>query len=174
MCHACGARLFAEAWRSLERYTRYSQRKPGLRRRDEHFAIAIPHGLLGSVSPCTVELHGLSVDRFREISGVTVTASPATFELSGLGGNLVWGTRNETALVSGYATLDLWRHGIQPAEAPPGQIGSRGQLDAADGDFAPVRSSSSRTRPSFAGRGGPAAEEFLDRLAVQMSRVLAP
>ena len=59
-----------------------------------------------SASLCTVELHGLSVDRFRDVSGVTATGSTATFELAGRGGNLVWSTRNESALASGYATLD--------------------------------------------------------------------
>ncbi len=59
-----------------------------------------------SASLCTVELHGLSVDRFRDVSGVTATGSTATFELAGRGGNLVWGTRNESGLASGYATLD--------------------------------------------------------------------
>ena len=59
-----------------------------------------------SASLCTVELHGLSVDRFHDVSGVTATGSTATFELPGRGGNLVWGTRNESALASGYATLD--------------------------------------------------------------------
>ena len=59
-----------------------------------------------SASPCTVELHGLSVDRFGDVIGVTAAGSTATFELAGRGGNLVWGTRNESALASGYATLD--------------------------------------------------------------------
>ncbi len=59
-----------------------------------------------SASLCTVELHGLSVDRFGDVSGVTATGSTATFELAGRGGNLVWGTRNESGLASGYATLD--------------------------------------------------------------------
>ena len=59
-----------------------------------------------SASLCTVELHGLSVDRFGDVIGVTATGSTATFELAGRGGNLVWGTRNESALASGYATLD--------------------------------------------------------------------
>ena len=58
-----------------------------------------------SASPCTVELHGLGVDRFGDVIGVTATGSTATFELPGRGGNLVWGTRNESALASGYATL---------------------------------------------------------------------
>ena len=58
-----------------------------------------------SASPCTVELRGLGVDRFGDVSGVTATDSTATFELAGRGGNLVWSTRNESALASGYATL---------------------------------------------------------------------
>ena len=59
-----------------------------------------------SASLCTVELHGLGVDRFGDVIGVTATGSTATFELAGRGGNLVWSTRNESALASGYATLD--------------------------------------------------------------------
>ena len=59
-----------------------------------------------SASFCTLELHGLSVDRFEEADGVTASGSSATFELPGHGGNLVWESRNETALAWGYATLD--------------------------------------------------------------------
>ena len=59
-----------------------------------------------SVSPCTLQLHGLSADRFETAGGVTATGSTATFELEGAGGSLVWGTRNEAAEASGYATLD--------------------------------------------------------------------
>ena len=59
-----------------------------------------------SPSLCTVELHGLSVDRFHDLSGVTAAGSTATFELPGRGGNLVWGTENAQPLASGYATLD--------------------------------------------------------------------
>ena len=52
-----------------------------------------------SSSFCTLELHGLSLDRFPE-------SSPATFSLPGPGGYLVWSSKNESALASGYATLD--------------------------------------------------------------------
>jgi hypothetical protein len=34
-----------------------------------------------SVSPCTLQLHGLSVDRFETAEGVTAAVSTATFEL---------------------------------------------------------------------------------------------
>ena len=59
-----------------------------------------------SVSPCTLQLHGLSVDRFETAGGVTAAVSTATFELEGAGGSLVWSTRNEAEEASGYATLD--------------------------------------------------------------------
>ena len=59
-----------------------------------------------SSSFCTFELHGLSLDRFREVSGITVSGSAATFSLPGPGGYLVWRTKDESALASGYATLD--------------------------------------------------------------------
>ncbi len=55
---------------------------------------------------CTLDLHGLPLDRFENISGITAVGSMATFELDGPGGYLVWGTRNESALASGYAILD--------------------------------------------------------------------
>ena len=59
-----------------------------------------------SVSPCTLQLRGLSVDRFETAGGVAAAAETATFELVFEGGSLVWSTRNEAAEASGYATLD--------------------------------------------------------------------
>ena len=59
-----------------------------------------------SASPCTLQLYGLGVDRFEAAGGVTAAGSTATFALAGAGGHLVWRTRNESALASGYATLD--------------------------------------------------------------------
>ena len=59
-----------------------------------------------STSLCTLELHGLSLDRFPVISGITVSGSTATFTIPGPGGYRVWPTRNELALALGYATLD--------------------------------------------------------------------
>ena len=59
-----------------------------------------------SSSFCTFALHGLSVDRFSEVSGITASGSTATFSLEGNGGYLAWPTKNESALASGYATLD--------------------------------------------------------------------
>ena len=61
-----------------------------------------------AASPCTLQLYGLGVDRFEDYSadGVTAEGSMATFELPASGGYLVWPTRNESALASGYATLD--------------------------------------------------------------------
>ena len=58
-----------------------------------------------STSLCTLELHGLTTDRFEDI-GTTATGSTATFSLIAPVGYLVWPTRNESALASGYATLD--------------------------------------------------------------------
>ena len=60
-----------------------------------------------SASPCTLQLYGgLGVDRFETARGVTAAGSTATFALPEAGGHLVWRTRNEPAVVSGYATLD--------------------------------------------------------------------
>ena len=60
-----------------------------------------------SASPCTLQLYGgLDVERFEAAGGVTAAASMAAFELPASGGNLVWRTRNELAVASGYATLD--------------------------------------------------------------------
>ena len=58
-----------------------------------------------STSLCTLELHGLTIDRFEDI-GTTATGSNATFSLIAPAGYLVWPTRNELALALGYATLD--------------------------------------------------------------------
>ena len=59
-----------------------------------------------SSSFCAFELHGLSLDRFPEVSGITASGSTATFSLDGPGGYLTWRTKNESALATGYATLD--------------------------------------------------------------------
>ena len=59
-----------------------------------------------SSSFCTFELHGLSLDRFPEVSGITTSGSTATFEIPGPSGYRVWRTKNESALATGYATLD--------------------------------------------------------------------
>ena len=59
-----------------------------------------------SSSFCTFELHGLSLDRFSDVSGITASGSTATFQMPGAGGYWVWETKNESAVASGYATLD--------------------------------------------------------------------
>ena len=59
-----------------------------------------------SASFCTLELYGLDVGRFEDTAGVTASGAAATFELAASGGSLVWHTRNERALGSGYATVD--------------------------------------------------------------------
>ena len=59
-----------------------------------------------SASRCTFNVYGVPLNRFREISGVTAAGSTATFQLEGNGGYLIGTTKNELALVSGYATLD--------------------------------------------------------------------
>ncbi len=58
-----------------------------------------------SASQCTFELHGLTIDRFEDI-GFATAGSTATFELREHGGYLVWPTRNESGLASGYGILD--------------------------------------------------------------------
>lgn len=59
-----------------------------------------------SSNSCTLELHGLTVDRFEAADGIMADGSMATFDLPESGGHLVWSTRNELALGHGYATLD--------------------------------------------------------------------
>ena len=59
-----------------------------------------------SSSFCTFESHGLTVDRFSAVSGITASGSTATFSLEGDGGYLALATKNESALATGYATLD--------------------------------------------------------------------
>ncbi len=59
-----------------------------------------------SASFCTVELYGLTADRFESADAVSASGSEATFRLDGHGDSLVWRTRNEMADGSGYATLD--------------------------------------------------------------------
>ena len=58
-----------------------------------------------SDSPCTLELHGLTVDRFPRSSDVSAAGSTATFTLKS-GGYLVYRSMNQQALAAGYATLD--------------------------------------------------------------------
>ena len=69
-------------------------------------SLVLVTNVASSASRCTLELHGLSMDRFEVMSGVTASGSTAIFELPGSGGFLVWPTRNELAVASGYATLD--------------------------------------------------------------------
>ena len=58
-------------------------------------------------SHCTFNVYGMPLNRFREFSSfVTVAGSTATFQLEGPGGHLRWPTKGESALASGYATLD--------------------------------------------------------------------
>ena len=59
-----------------------------------------------SASRCTFNVYGVPLNRFREVIGVTAAGSTATFQLEGDGGYLIWETKNESALASGYATLD--------------------------------------------------------------------
>ena len=59
-----------------------------------------------SASQCTFSLYGMDVYRFADISGITAAGSTATFDLEGLGDYLVWGTKNELSVTSGYGTLD--------------------------------------------------------------------
>ena len=59
-----------------------------------------------SSSFCTFELHGMSLDRFPEVSDITVSGSTATFEMPGPSGYRVWRSKNKAALALGYATLD--------------------------------------------------------------------
>ena len=59
-----------------------------------------------SASHCTFNVYGVPLNRFREFSSVTAAGLTATFQLEGNGGYLIWPTKNELAVASGYATLD--------------------------------------------------------------------
>ena len=59
-----------------------------------------------SASQCTFSLYGLDTGRFTDISSITASGSTATFNLEEPGGYLVWGSKNELSLATGYATLD--------------------------------------------------------------------
>ena len=59
-----------------------------------------------SASQCTFSLYGMDVDRFADISGITASGSTATFDLEESGDYLVWGSKNELSVTSGYGTLD--------------------------------------------------------------------
>ena len=59
-----------------------------------------------SAAVCTVEMHGLDVDRFHAVDGVTAAGSTASFTLAERGGSLVWESRNDRAAASGYAAVD--------------------------------------------------------------------
>ena len=59
-----------------------------------------------SASQCTFSLYGMDVYRFADINGITASGSTATFDLEESGDYLVWESKNELSVASGYATLD--------------------------------------------------------------------
>lgn len=59
-----------------------------------------------SASACRLQLYGLSTNRFETLGAVQASGSTATFDLPQAGAHLTWRTRNQSALASGYATLD--------------------------------------------------------------------
>ena len=59
-----------------------------------------------SASQCTFSLYGMDVYRFADINGITASGSTATFDLEESGDYLVWGSKNELSVATGYATLD--------------------------------------------------------------------
>lgn len=59
-----------------------------------------------SANSCTVELNGLTADRFQDAAGITAEGSTATFDLSEPGDHLVWTSKDESGPASGYATID--------------------------------------------------------------------
>ena len=65
-----------------------------------------------SASHCTFNVYGVPLNRFREFSSVTATGLTATFQLEGNGDYLIWPTKNELAVASGYATLDCSAPGV--------------------------------------------------------------
>ena len=67
-------------------------------------SVLLATNVSSSESRCTFSLHGVPVDRFH--SGISTSGSTATFNLAGQGGYLIWSTKGELELASGYATLD--------------------------------------------------------------------
>ena len=60
-----------------------------------------------SASHCTFNVYGVPLNRFSELGSFgTAAGSTATFQLASRGGYLIWPTKNELAVASGYATLD--------------------------------------------------------------------
>ena len=69
-------------------------------------SVLLVTNVLQSASRCTFNVYGVPLNRFRDVIGVTAAGSTATFQLEGPGGYLIWPTKNELAVASGYATLD--------------------------------------------------------------------
>ena len=59
-----------------------------------------------SASQCTFSLYGMDVYRFADINGITASGSTATFDLEESGDYLVWESKNELSVATGYSTLD--------------------------------------------------------------------
>ena len=99
---ACALPAIAQSDETAKRFHVFPQLADG----GGWLSILLVTNVAQSSSFCTFELHGLTIDRFEDISGITTARSTATFSLEGDGGYLVWPTKNESALASGYATLD--------------------------------------------------------------------
>ena len=99
---ACALPAIAQSDETAKRFHVFPQLADG----DGWISLLLVTNVSQSSSFCTFELHGMSLDRFPSGSDITVSGSTATFMLESAGGSLVWATRNESALASGYATLD--------------------------------------------------------------------
>ena len=99
---ACALPAIAQSDETAKRFHVFPQLADG----GGWLSILLVTNVAQSSSFCTFELHGLTIDRFEDISGITTARSTATFSLEGDGGYLVWPTKNESALATGYATLD--------------------------------------------------------------------
>ena len=78
-----------------------------------------------SASACRFQLYGLGVNRFEHAGTVQASGSTAIFILPGAGAYLTWPTRNQSALASGYATLDCTEPVV--AQVVFASIGSSGR-----------------------------------------------
>ena len=79
---------------------------PHLADGDGWLSVLLVTNVSQSASHCTFNVYGVPLNRFREFSSVTAAGLTATFQLEGNGGWLIWPTKNELAVASGYATLD--------------------------------------------------------------------
>lgn len=59
-----------------------------------------------SSSSCTLRLNGLTMDRFEDADGIVTYDTTADFNLPESGGHLIWNSKGESDVKTGYMTLD--------------------------------------------------------------------